>query len=169
MTLRAARLRELFDYDPETGAFVRRVTTAPNARAGDVAGTVNRAGYVVFNVDRKVYYAHRLAWLYMMGAWPEKGRDLDHINGDKADNRWSNLRLASRSQNNMNRSRKGSGTSGHRGVYRASPRADGKPWRAAIGRNGRQVSLGYFETFDEAVAARLKAERLHHGEFGGRD
>jgi len=94
------RLRELMHYDPQTGLFRWLVTRARGALAGSIAGWTDEHGYVVIKVDRKRYFASRLAWFYMTGAWPEK--EIDHRNCVHNDNRWENLREASRSQNAFN-------------------------------------------------------------------
>src|SRR5690606_34614864 len=96
------RLKELLYYDPETGIFTRLVgRSGPRARAGDVAGSDNGKGYIRIYVDGRPYKAHRLAWFYMHGEWPE---EIDHRNGERADNRLSNLRPVTRQQNNLNQS-----------------------------------------------------------------
>jgi hypothetical protein len=89
--LNAARLRELMHYEPETGRVVRRTATRGH-RAGAVAGCTRRDGYQVISIDGYRYLAHRLAWLYVHGAWPDG--DLDHINANPSDNRIANLRAA---------------------------------------------------------------------------
>lgn len=84
-TVSADRLRSLLHYDPETGLFTRNVSRQ-GFHADTEAGTFHKqSGYILVGVDRKHYRAHRLAWLYMMGEWPS---EVDHINGDRADNRW---------------------------------------------------------------------------------
>lgn len=161
MTLRAARLRELFDYDPETGAFVRRVTRSSNARSGDVAGCLTPYGYLVINIDGKLYMCHRLAWLYMTGGWPSD-LDVDHIDGNRANNRWSNLRLATRSQNLSNR-QGGKGKTGVRGVT-LSPKGR---YVAKIWVRYRPIHIGTYDTLEEAKRAREAAGHKYHGEFRG--
>jgi hypothetical protein len=101
--LTAERLRELLDYDPETGRFIWRKDhpTAKHIKAGSVAGTKNGRGYWVIGVAGAKYVAHRLAWLYVTGEWP--AHLVDHENGDRLDNRFANLREATDSQNNFNR------------------------------------------------------------------
>ena len=161
--LTADQLKAMMSYDPETGSFTRLVTRVHNAKSGTTtAGCVNKhTGYRVFNIGGKVYYAHRLAWLYMMGNWPVL--EIDHINGNRSDNRWVNLRIATCQQNRRNRDAMSTNTSGHRGVSKSS--AGGKPWRAFVTINKRYVSLGQFDTFEAAVSARLDGERRYYGDF----
>lgn len=162
MELTAERLRALLIYDPETGLFTRRVSRQ-GFWAGTQAGTLITCGpskgYIYVGVDRGKYRAHRLAWLYMTGEWP---RELDHINRDRADNRWANLREASRSQNNINSKNHVNNTSGHKGVNWV---ARANSWRAYVSIDGRQKHLGYFKDFNVAVTARNEAAKRLFGEF----
>ena len=100
--LTAERLREVLNYDPQSGEFRRRVDRGRGRghrwKAGTIAG--RKAQYIHINIDYALYAAHRLAWLYMTGEWPSRG--IDHIDRDKHNNAWSNLRLADKSQNAMN-------------------------------------------------------------------
>jgi hypothetical protein len=130
----AARLRELLHYDPETGIFMRRVTTGRHGRycAGEVAGR-NHNDYSSIGVDDCEYKAHRLAWLYMTGRWPEG--PLDHINMVKADNRFCNLRLATKTHNTANIPARG--RSGLKGTYRTP----GGRWQAKIMVDGKSIWL----------------------------
>lgn len=154
------RLKELLYYDPETGIFTRLVgRSGPRARAGDVAGCDNGKGYIRIYVDGKPYKAHRLAWFYMHGEWPE---EIDHRNGERADNRLSNLRPVTRQQNNLNQSIYRSNTSGLKGV--SFYKATGK-WKAQIQVNGRKIGLGYYQTKEQAHQAYVAAARELHGEF----
>ena len=147
------RLRALLHYDPETGVFVRRTT-----RPGAVAGCLrNDTGYLVMNIDRRQYYLHRLAWLYMHDRWPQGVTD--HINRVRTDNRIANLREVTRGQNNQNSGLRADNTSGHVGV---SWIARVKKWIAQIIVDGKHRHLGYFTDLDAAVAARKAAEiELH--------
>lgn len=156
--LTAARLRELLSYDPETGLFRWKINQRPE-RAKDPAGTINkRLGYVVIQVGGKLRYAHRLAWLYCTGAWP--AGSIDHINGDKADNRRANLRDVSHAVNCANQHR----AQGRAGMLGAVWTERTKNWRGVITRDDKQVHLGYFATPEEAHAAYLEAKRrLHEG------
>lgn len=163
--LTAMILRGLLSYDAETGAFtwLRRVDDLgwSTRFAGTVAGsTTSSHGYPAIRIGGTDYLAHRLVWLYSYGKWPE--RQIDHINGVRTDNRLSNLREASRHQNNQNVGLSKNNRSGVKGVSWDTKR--GK-WVAMITANGKQWSLGRFDEFKDAAAARRAAEFEHHGEF----
>ncbi len=160
--LTADRLRELLRYEPETGNFIRLVKTGGRygANVGTVAGTKTSEGRVFVSVQSKQYRAHRLAWLYMTGEWP-KG-EIDHINGEPSDNRWANLRDVSRRVNaqNLRRAHSHSGT----GLLGASWGSRDRRFVARIKHQGKYVSLGGFDTAEEAHAAYVAAKRrLHEG------
>ena len=152
-------LKEILRYDPESGEFYwakpgrKRVMSRP-------AGNLAPNGYRYIRVSGKLVCAHRLAFLYMTGEMPDGS--VDHINGDRADNRWMNLRLASRSENACNSRLSSRNTSGKKGVSWYAP---GAKWRATIQKNGKCHSLGYFDTVDQAEAARISAAEKLHGEF----
>lgn len=154
--LTADRLRELLSYEPDSGVFrwkVDRASHKAKASAGSVAG---RKGvrYVVIGIDRKFYRAHRLAFLYMTGNWPD--REVDHKDRNGFNNTWSNLRDVTHKENSENLSLSKANKSGHRGVYWDKTNLR---WRASIMHNGKSRALGRFATIDEAVAARASAER----------
>jgi hypothetical protein len=155
--LNAERLRELLAYDPETGEFTNRGRRGNTGRAGKAAGSRNSRGYVTVSIGGYNYLAHRLAWIYVTGTWPVA--EIDHINGDGADNRFANLREATRGENARNRARQNN-TSGFKGVV-----GRGTRWEAKIYYDGREIYLGTFATPEEAHAAYAKAALEHHGEF----
>lgn len=157
--LNAARLRALLHYEPETGIFTRRIGVRGFA-AGSIAGVFHRqSGYTIIGVDRRKYRAHRLAWLCMTGEWTD---EVDHRDTDRANNRWANLREATRSQNNANMSLRRDNSSGAKGV---SWDGKNKRWKACIVVSGRQHHLGRFNLRDEAAAAYFAAATAHYGEF----
>lgn len=151
MLLTAERLKDLLSYDEETGAFRWRQTKG-RAKAGEVAGATDTYGYCVIRIDRVLYKAHRLAWLYTHDRWPVGL--LDHINREPGDNRIANLREVSPSENmhNSNRTTQ-SGTPGVRW------RAERSKWVAQIRVGYRNHVLGSFPTKQEAIDARRKAEQ----------
>lgn len=155
--LTAERLRDLLKYDPDTGEFVWKVDRNHLAKAGDIAGYIDqRQGYRKVMVLGREYAAHRLAFLYMTGAWPVA--DVDHINGITDDNRFANLRDVTTAENIQNQKRaRSDSTSGLLGAKRAQ----GK-WQAAITANGKYIHLGTFETAEEAHLAYIEGKRRFH-------
>lgn len=155
--LTSKRLREFLKYDAETGEF-HRLTTGGGIKAGAKAGCVNRGGYMVVRVDGVLYYAHRLAWLYVTGAWPE--HILDHFDGDRMNNRFANLREATWEVNAQNlRGPKKNSKSGLLGVCWSK---NDKRWIAQIYRHGEGRVLGYFKSAEEAHQSYLTAKRREH-------
>lgn len=161
--LTSARLKELVHYDPVTGVFSRtghaqQVGKRRSARSklGPMIRKPTAAGYITYSVDCHAYTAHRLAWLYVNGAWPQGM--IDHINGDKADNRIDNLRPSDASLNQQNlRAAKAGNIVGLLGVT-----AEGERYCAAIMHNRVRIHLGRFSTAVEAHAAYLGAKRAIH-------
>jgi hypothetical protein len=162
-SLTAERLREALHYDPATGLFVWTQPRRHSRRKpGDPAGTPrNTDGYLVIRIDGILYRAHRLAVLYMTGEWPPE--HVDHRNGEPADNRWENLRVATTMQNLGNSRLSRVNRSGLKGVtwHKAA-----KKW-AAYGSTGggKTVYLGLHKTPEEAHEAYLKHARANYGEF----
>jgi len=144
------RLLSLLSYDPETGHF-----THPT---GEVAGIVSSHGYVRIVIDRETYYAHRLAFLYMTGSFPEKY--VDHINRVRSDNRWCNLRPVTAAENNRNAGMRKDNKSGYRGVYQSKT---SKRWVAACTLSKERKHLGTFDTKEEAAQAVTDAQMAHYG------
>lgn len=159
--LTAARLRELLHYDPDTGVFAWIATSSNVAVAGSVAGGIDTStGYVKVSVDKRTYYAHRLAWFYMYGTWP--AGEIDHINGIRSDNRMANLRDVPRRINRQNqRSPLRGNKSGYLGVHWSKA---ANKWCASIMIDKKSRHLGLFESAEVAHAAYVKAKReLHPG------
>lgn len=152
-------LKSLLHYDPGTGLFVW-LASRSGVKKGDVAGTLLSGRYCNIGINGKIYRAQRLACLYMTGAFPEQM--MDHINGNKMDNRWVNLRNSSHSQNSMNKGKGCRNTSGYKGVHFI--KRDGR-WGAKIKLNGKAKWLGTFDCPKEAHNAYVEASKLLHGEF----
>lgn len=133
-------------------------------RASAVASAKNGQGYIVIQVAGASYRAHRLAWLYVHGEWPQE--EIDHINHDRTDNRISNLRPATRLINAKNLSRSARCSSGLTGVHWY---AKTKKWQAQIMANRKRIHLGYFDSFFDAAACRKSHELMlgFHQNHGG--
>jgi hypothetical protein len=157
-------LRTLLDYERETGVFRWKVNRS-RTRAGDIAGSVSRAprdqggGYRNIGVEGRRYYAHVLAIAFETGRWP--AAQVDHRDLDRDNNRFENLRAATRAQNNANRAVRSNSKSGVKG---ASFRTD-RGWRSRIRVDGKEIFLGYFETASEAHSAYRTAAQRYFGEF----
>ena len=151
--LKWSRVRELFNFDPDTGVFTyKQVPRNTGFKIGDEAGYIRDGKYRMIKIDGRPYYAHRLAWFYMYGVWPAK--IIDHINGNKQDNRIANLRNASMSQNKSNGETYANNTSGYKGVVKC-----GKRWKAQITHNNKVIYLGLHDTKEEAHQAYLLAAK----------
>lgn len=151
-TLSQDLLKETLLYDPQTGIFLWKKPGKKRV-VGNVAGTHNKKlGYVVICVNRKYYFAHRLAWLYVHGEYP--AQRIDHINRIRNDNRICNLREVSCKQNLENSGMWNTNTSGYKGVC-WNKRA--KKWIAQITHNYKHQNLGYFDTKEEAHEAYKEA------------
>jgi hypothetical protein len=163
--LTADYVRSILDYDPETGIFRWKwrndvAKQSWNTRyAGTVVGSL-RNGYIIAKINYRDYSAHRIAWLVTHGVWPPD--ELDHINGNKADNRISNLRLATRQQNMCNTKIWNTSSTGVKGVCW---RKEYKKYCARVTIDSKRTHLGYFDTIAEAAAARAAAEIKYFGEF----
>lgn len=156
MSLTAERLRAQVRFDPESGHFSRTVALR-GGRVGPLNLSPHKNGYLYISIDGTRYLAHRLAWLYVHGEWP--AGQIDHMNGDRIDNRLANLRVVSNAinQQNVRRARVDNRSSGVLGVSRLR----GK-WRARIWLDGRERHLGVFDWMSDAHAAYLKAKRSLH-------
>lgn len=158
LNMELQELRALLDYDPASGVFTWKAKPARRIVIGSVAGGANNFGgwhYVVISVAKKPYLAHRLAWFHMTGEWPDG--EIDHRNGDGLDNRWDNLRQATRGQNAQNMRIFRNNTSGYPGVSRLR-----NGWRAEICAHGVKQHLGLFDTAEAAAAAYLTAKAIQH-------
>lgn len=156
-------VRDRLNYDPDTGLFTWRKCFR-SVHAGGRAGTKLATGYVHVSIDKVQILAHRLAWFYVYGVWPPEY--VDHINGVRDDNRLSNLRLASHSQNSWNGALRPTNTSGYRGVSWVKSK---KKWVARLVKHGKQHVIGYFDDKEQARLAYLEAAMRLHGEFARSD
>lgn len=155
--LTVERLRALLDYHPETGVFLWRTLKGSRCPVDRPAGYVNPEGYRYIGIDRRVYLAHHLGWLYAHGVWPS--RRLDHRNGRPDDNRIANLRedLSNRNQQNTGTGPRRNNSHGFLGVERHRRR-----WMARITADGKRHNLGTFDTPEEAHDAYIAAKRRLH-------
>lgn len=157
-------LKSLLTYSPETGVWVwrrregntRAVNSFNTRYAGTQAGALLLDGYIGIRVLNRLCRAHRLAFLYVAGEVPA---EVDHRNGDRTDNRWANLRSASRAENNQNRARQSNNTSGYAGVF--LDKRCGK-WRAKITVNRIDYDLGAFDDREAAAAAYARGKQKYH-------
>lgn len=157
------RLQEVLDYEPDTGVFRWKIAVGRWGRIkpGTVTGSPDANGHLRIQVDGRLYYAHRLAWLYMTGHWPDG--DIDHRDGMPSNNRWANLRDVPHQVNAENRRRAHKNKPSGLPMGVSIDRRDGA-FRADITVNGRARSLGRFSDPEQAHKAYLKAKReLHVG------
>ena len=158
-------LKECLDYSPETGIFTKKVrprkhfnTDLSHKRInirdnGKQAGNLSDGGYIRICIDYKSYRAHRLAFLYMEGYLPTK--EIDHINHERSDNRWANLRVAGRQENAKNQTKRVDNTSGYTGVSFCKKSSK---WTARLKHDGKYLFLGYFNKIEDAINARKLAD-----------
>ena len=151
-------LKSILHYNPETGSFIW-IAPFKNINVGDIAGTLNY-GYIRIGINKKYYAAHRLIWLYMTGEWPKE--EIDHIDMNRSNNRWINLRKATKSQNYANQKKYFNNTSGHKGVFWHKKN---KKWLACLRYNKKLIYLGCYDNIDDAAKAYENAAFKYFGEF----
>ena len=151
-------LKLTFTYDSGQGFLLWNIERA-NKHVGDRAGSLWKTGYRYVRYKGRVYLEHRLIYAIVFGLWPDQ---VDHVNMDKSDNRISNLRCASLSENNRNRTRQSNNTSGYKGV---TWHKDTKLFHAKIMHNKKRISLGYFKDPADASIAYTNAAKEFHREF----
>ena len=149
------RLKELLSYDPQTGLFTWLMDKG-SARKGALAGKLNTASYVQIQLDKRVYLAHRLVWLYIYGAFPNCL--IDHIDGDKNNNSLSNLREATHTENQRNKRK-------FRGKYLKGVMKVRNSYQSFIRHDNKKKYLGCFKTEQEAYQAYCLAAQKYFGEF----
>ncbi|MDR7940375.1 HNH endonuclease [Enterobacter soli] len=155
-------LEKYFHCDPHAGCIARLVDSS-TAKAGENPIHVNNCGYHMVSALGKVIGLHRIMWIVDKGFIPD-GMEIDHINGDKGDNRISNLRLCTPTENRQNKPRYKNNRSGFKGVY-----FDGRnpmtPWRAQIYVNKKKINLGTFHSAEAASHSYQVAAKIHFGDF----
>jgi HNH endonuclease len=153
-------LKNFLNYDVMSGDFSWLIDVSNKTKAGDISGYLDKYGYRQICIFNKKYAAHRLAWLYVYGSFPVM--DLDHINGVKNDNRISNLRQVTKSENSQNRIK--AQVNNKLGVLGVSKVWKKNSYLAKIQVNGKEKKLGQFKTIEQAVEARKKAEIIYYVE-----
>ena len=154
----------LLDYDTATGVFVwKNPSKYQPKQKGCVAGRIDSGGYRQIAIDNRRYNAGRLAWFYVHGVWPAEL--IDHINGNRDDNRLENLRECRNADNAKNRKKRRDNSLGFKGVTQDH----NNRYRSTIQSDGIQIHLGMFDTAEEAHAAYVEASRRYHGEYGRTD
>lgn len=158
-----AELKSLVKYDPLTGVFTNNMSAPGKVLVGTKIGYYNAKGYLRISLNNVDYPAQRLSWLYMTGEYPDKEYlNVDHIDTDRSNYAWSNLRISDYSQNGFNQSKRSDNSSGYKGV---SWKKSHGTWYARIQLYGKSKSLGYFDTPEEAHEAYKAAAVKYHGEF----
>ena len=157
MEITLSRLHELFDY--KDGNLIWKIDKSRRVKAGDIAGSLNKLGYIEIGVDRRVYKAHRLIYFYHNGHLP---LSTDHIDGNKSNNKIENLRNATTSQNAMNRKISTKNSSGIKGVI--WHKRD-KKWVVQVKVNSKYHSFGYYDNKELAELMAIEATNKLHKEF----
>jgi hypothetical protein len=154
-------LRQLFEYDPEIGQLRWRARLSNRTFIGAVAGTQRPDGYFKIRIHGSFFYSHRIIWALFTGQ-DVGGMQIDHINGNKADSRFENLRLANTGENMRNRTAQVNSKSGIFGVFWDKSR---NMWTVSVQAGGKTIYRKRFRSLDDAIAARREAELKFHGEY----
>jgi hypothetical protein len=152
-------IKDYLNYDPESGIFTWKKNLKGPAKEGMIAGARHSRGYITIGFNGESYLAHRLAWAFTYNEISQN-MQIDHINGDRGDNKISNLRLASHEENCRNSKPRKHNKSGIKGV-----RKENSKWAARIRVNKKEIWLGTFETSDEAAKAYQDAAKKYFGQF----
>lgn len=155
-----ADLLEILHYDQETGIFIRKVSTSTKIKVGQRADIPCGKGRRIIILKSKKFYAHRLAWFYIHGKWPED--QIDHKDLDPSNNRLDNLRESTQGQNMANLPRQNQ--TGMRGIY-LQTQCPTPRWIARIRVEGKGVYIGCYDSPEKAHVAYCEAARKYYGEF----
>ena len=157
-------LKELLDYNPETGIFTWKVKRWRELAGQEVKGSPDKGGYKTIKLFQKRYKLHRLAWFYVYGCWPQNC--IDHIDGNVINNKITNLRDVTKQQNcqNIRKANKSNKFSKVLGVHLYTDKRWNitKKWVARIGINGKTKTIGYFDSIEKAKNAYIDAKRKYH-------
>ena len=154
-----AELKELLNYDKNTGIFTWKISTSNRVYVGKEVSSKRNTGYISIGIKNKDYLAHRLAWLYVYGYLPKY---IDHINNIRSDNRIENLREVTRIQNNQNSSISKNNTSK---VKNVSWHKQCKKWRVSLCVNNKRISFGLYNDLDLARLVAQEARNKYHKEY----
>jgi hypothetical protein len=152
----AIELKGLLNYSLETGTFTWIKSKSNRVKIGEIAGSLRKDGYLHIQINKKIYLAHRLAWFYMTGEWPKE--QIDHIDGNRANNIYLNLREVTNAENKQNLKKSQSNNSSQ--MLGVSP--FNNKWVATIQLNGRKIYIGRFNTKEDAHNAYLNKKRELH-------
>ena len=155
-----SELKELLDYNSDTGIFTWKVNIAKNVKVGHIAGNVKDTGYIRIKINKKMYLAHHLAFLYVFNSIPSNM--IDHINGNRADNRLCNLREVTNAENQYNSKINSKNNSGYKNVSWNKAR---NKWIVQLKINGKQKFIGYFDDLEFADLVAQEARNKYHKEF----
>lgn len=158
------QIKAVLKYEPETGAFEWLQNIGKKTKKGQKAGGKHGLGYVQIKYKKNNYKAHRLAFAIQTGKWPIK--DIDHINGQRDDNRWINLREASKRENLLNAKKPSTNKSGHKNVHFVKK---ANRWRVAIrALNGQLIQRNY-RSIEDAINKANELRGIHYQAFERRE
>lgn len=158
--LTQSKLKDELSYDKVTGNFTRLKDKGRLSKKGDIAGTLGSLGYIIIKIQGKAYKAHRLAWLYIYGKFPNK--NLDHINGIKDDNRLENLRECTQQENCYNRVAR---TGSKSGIKNVCWHKRTKTWHVVLSFKGKSFFIGQFKDLEFAELVAIEARIKYHKEY----
>lgn len=151
-------LKSILNYDPNTGIFIWKISPAKSVKIGDIAGSPNNQNYIHISIKSKLYKAHRLAWLYMTGNWPNF--EIDHKDLNRSNNRFDNLRECDHTKNLQNTNVYSNNLLGLKGVRKKKDK-----FEARIRVNKKLIYLGTYKNVEDAVNAYKNASIKYFNEF----